>query len=159
MATTLRLIFVCSGNICRSPMAEGLARHSLQEASIPAQVISMGTLGIFGRPASAHAVRVCQTAGLDLSKHSSQGISLGLLDQANLVLVMEQAHIDTLRGMNAGLHNVALFSRFDPEGPTDVADPIGQTLEVYEACFARLERGMKRLVSRAQTGLLQAGLI
>jgi len=140
-----RLIFVCSGNICRSPMAEGIAKKQLSEASVSAQVISMGTLGLFGRSASENAVLVCAEHGIDIARHRSQGVSLGILGHADLVVVMEAAHRDFILQRRGELTNVSLFSSFDG-GPTDVVDPVGQSRERYEACFARLDSGIAKLV-------------
>ena len=154
MTQVRRIIMICSGNICRSPMAEALARRAFTEAQIPAQVISMGTLGIFGRPASEHAVAVCTDAGLDLSKHSSQGVSFGILDHADAIVVMEEGHRAFLLHNRPGLKNVWLFSSFDKSDETDVSDPMGQDRDAYQACFDRLEDGVDGLVRAVQNGLV-----
>jgi protein-tyrosine-phosphatase len=153
--TPKRFIFVCSGNICRSPMAEGIARKRLAEAGIAAQAISMGTLGIFGQPASGHAVDVCADHGIDISDHRSQGVSYGLLDRADAVLVMERAHQEQLLQLRPDLTNVWLLSQFDGESDSpDVADPIGQDRAAYEACYERLERAVGGLVRAVQRGVV-----
>ncbi len=139
-----RFIFVCSGNICRSPMAEGIAKGLAAQTGRGAQVLSMGTLGIFGRPASEHAVTVCAAAGIDISGHRSQGVSLGILSHADAVVVMERAHRELLRKQRPDLRNVMLFSTLDG-GPEDVFDPVGMAIEQYQACFDRLRAGLPRL--------------
>ena len=154
MTKVRRIIMICSGNICRSPMAEALARRAFSEARIPAQVISMGTLGIFGRSASEHAVEVCSVAGLDLSGHSSQGVSFGILDHADAIVVMEEQHRAFLLQHRPQLKNIWLFSSFDSADETDVSDPMGQDRAAYQACFDRLEDGVEGLVRAVENGLV-----
>jgi protein-tyrosine-phosphatase len=149
MTSPLRIVFVCSGNICRSPMAEGLARRELERLGMSGQVISMGTLGIFGRPASEFALQVCSEVDIDLTRHSSQGLSLGLLALSDAVVVMETAHRSMILEQRPALTNLQLLSDYDDlDGPVDVADPIGSDLESYRACFQRLERCVRALVER-----------
>jgi len=147
MSRVFRLIFVCSGNICRSPMAEGLAKKKLADAGLQAQTLSMGTLGLFGRPASAHAIEVCGEIGVDLTGHVSQGLSYGLLSQADLVLVMERAHKEFILSRRPELRNLRLLSSYDREDDTqDIADPIGGTREDYESTCKRISRAVDGLI-------------
>jgi protein-tyrosine-phosphatase len=155
MGQTRRFVFVCSGNICRSPMAEAVARERFARAGLPARFLSMGTLGIYGRGASEYAVTVCEAHGVDLSQHTSQGLSLGILHQADAILVMEEAHREYLRARLPVGTPVRLLSDFDPEpGPRDVADPIGGTRSEYEACFERIARAVEGMLRQVQLGLL-----
>lgn len=135
-------------------MAEALARRAFSEAQISAQVISMGTLGIFGRPASEHAAEVCAAAGLDLSRHSSQGVSFGILDRADAIVVMEAQHRAFLLQHRPELKNIWLFSTFDDFDEVDVSDPMGQDRAAYQACFDRLEGGVEGLVRAVEKGLV-----
>lgn len=137
-----RAVFVCSGNICRSPMAEGIFRAELARRGESGVAISMGTLGIQGRPASAHAVQVMEEIGIDVSPHRSQGVSLGLLRHATEIFAMERAHRDVLHQMDPALGaRVVQLGAMDPEGGAeDIADPIGGSLDAYRACRDRLAR-------------------
>ena len=151
MSRVHRLIFVCSGNICRSPMAEGLAKKKLADQGVAVQTLSMGTLGIFGRPASSHAIDVCADIDVDLSQHVSQGLSYGILAQADLVLVMEQAHRDFILSRRPELMNVRLLSSYDREAVgVDIEDPIGGTREEYEKARDLIARAVERLVRQIQ---------
>lgn len=97
MTAPLRLLFVCSGNITRSPMAERLARQLADELGVRVETRSAGTLGISGRPADSKATDVCREVGIDLADHISQGVSEPLLRWADHVLVMELEHAAHLR--------------------------------------------------------------
>jgi protein-tyrosine-phosphatase len=155
MVQPRRFVFVCSGNICRSPMAEAIARQRFAQAGLPASFLSMGTLGIYGHPASEFAIAACGERGLDLSEHASQGLSLGLLHQADAVLVMERKHRTLLRERAPELKRVRLLSELDPQGgPPDIDDPIGGTRSDYEVCLARLGRAIDGLIEQVKRGLL-----
>ncbi|MGH9226639.1 MAG: hypothetical protein ACRD2W_23275 [Acidimicrobiales bacterium] len=93
--TTLDLIevlFLCTGNICRSPVAEALLRHSLAAAGVEATVRSAGLLDL-GQRASVHSVDVLAGRGIDLSAHRSQTMTRDLLVRADLVIAMAREHV------------------------------------------------------------------
>ena len=145
----LRLGFACTGNTCRSPMAEGLARHMLAErlgvrgAARPAdatagaiedfgfEVQSMGVFAGPGSPASRHAVEVLAEWDIDLSRHASRPALLEELKELDLVYCMTSSHVEALRGMlpPSRARHVELL---DPTGG-DVPDPIGGSLAAYRA--------------------------
>lgn len=141
-----RAIFVCSGNICRSPMAEHLFARALRSRGLKGAVISMGTLGLQGRGAAAEAVEAMAELGVDISGHGSQGVSLGLLHHATEIFVMERAHRDyVLRADPALSARVVMLGAHDPEGgPEEIADPVGGPIEAFRACRDRLERCIDR---------------
>lgn len=119
------LLFVCSGNICRSPMAEVLAQHYAAQRGRPIEARSAGTLGIEGRAAAPNAIAVCREIGLDLSDHRSQGVRPSLLDQADYVLVMEHHHARFLRERwpEKVADNLLMLGNFG--GMLEIPDPIG----------------------------------
>lgn len=134
----MRVIFVCSGNICRSPMAEGLFRDQLTKRGIRGAAISMGTLDLVGRAAAENAIIAMEKRGVDINHHRSQGISAGILRAADRVFVMERAHIAALEKRSPGLGAKAeLLGRLDG-GPDEIDDPVGQDLATFEACADRL---------------------
>ena len=126
------VLFVCTGNTCRSPLAAALARAPGVDAQ------SAGLAAYPGDPATPQAVRTAQRHGADLSVHRAQNVTEPLLRQADQVFVMTPAHRD------------ALCARFpwaadrvrvlEPAIP----DPYGGNDAVYEACAARLMEAMKR---------------
>lgn len=120
----MNLLFVCSGNICRSPMAERIAVQVGDELGLPIHARSASTLGLDGRPAHRHAVAVLREVGLDLRDHRSQPVSAELVDWADHVLVMEFTHAAHLREFfpSAG-EKLLLLGTFG--GMPEVSDPIG----------------------------------
>lgn len=137
--TMIKPVFICSGNICRSPMAERLLMARARERGMRAMAISMGTLNLQGRSAARGAVEALQEIGIDLSGHMSQGLSPGLLRMATHILVMEQAHADAIHRLDPGLsERVALLGRYDG-GNDEIDDPVGQPVEAFRICRDRLD--------------------
>ena len=118
------MLFVCSGNICRSPMAEGLLRTYAAARERPVEVKSAGTLNIIDVPADAYAVGVCAELGVDLGSHRSQGVTRELLAWADYILVMEYAHAAAVRALLPEVgEKVLLLGGFGRS--MEIADPIG----------------------------------
>ena len=92
----LNLLMICTGNICRSPIAEGLAPIIGNELGLTVHTKSVGTLGLRERPADPKSVKVCSEVNVDISSHRSQGITQELVDWATYILVMERRHASHL---------------------------------------------------------------
>jgi protein-tyrosine-phosphatase len=91
-----RLLFVCSGNICRSPLAQVMAHAALREAELDAVVESCGTAAIDGLSAEAGARRQAESLGLSLEAHRAQPVSRDLIENASLVVCVTDRHRDYL---------------------------------------------------------------
>jgi len=149
------VLLVCSGNICRSPYAEGYLRHHLAARSIGAGrvgVRSAGTLGIVGSPPSPETQALARETGFDLSAHRSRALQFDLVDEADEILVMEYAHREEIEARypeDSG--KVHLLSEFHPEAvgfahPPDIFDPIGLPLAEYRRCFRLVRESLERFV-------------
>lgn len=130
------LLFVCTGNVCRSPMAEYLARHRLDGDS-GWEVASAGTSAVSGMPASRSAMSVLadddEALHVDMTLHRSQLLNRELVDAASLIVVMTGGHRDTLRALfPEAQEKVYLLRSFDPKADgEDLADPIGLSENEY----------------------------
>jgi tRNA threonylcarbamoyl adenosine modification protein (Sua5/YciO/YrdC/YwlC family) len=142
------LLMICSGNLCRSPMAEILARRMLAQRlecepeeleARGVEVSSAGTGALAGYPASPHAVTAMNERGLDLTGHRSRPITVDALLASDYIWVMAQHHRDAvLRLAPEVAERVALL---DPHGE-DVDDPVGGNLDIYRTCAHHIEKAL-----------------
>lgn len=149
----MNVLFVCSGNICRSPMVEALFRDRIERSELSGiQASSAGTLGIEAAPASPEAVAALGEIGLDLSGHRSRGLREEDLGAADLVLVMEQTHLDLLaRRFPDRVASCYLLRAFEHEphpeqAVPDLPDPIGRAIGVYRDVLRVVEPCVEHLV-------------
>src|SRR5690554_5439383 len=106
--TMKKILFVCTGNTCRSSMAEGIFKNLLKEAKNPMkgiEVVSAGTAVFTQEPANQKAIKVMEERGIDISSHRSQPIGKELLESADLILTMTQSHREQILRMDPQLKN------------------------------------------------------
>lgn len=145
------LLFVCTGNTCRSPMAEVLARAAVRERLPGVSVGSAGTFATPGVPAAAEAREVVARHGLDLDGHRSRPLTSELAAGEGLVLCMSESHRRSAADLGAGPRAV-LLSAFlpedDPLRDRSIMDPIGGGPRAYRDAYEVLERAIAGLVER-----------
>jgi protein-tyrosine-phosphatase len=146
----MRLLFVCTGNTCRSAIAEALARRLIIERGLSdVELRSAGTSAWDGAPASDGALLVGMERNLDLSQHRAQTLTRELVRDADLVLAMGPHHLERIEALGGGGKSY-LLTDFASHGLSarPVNDPIGGELEVYRATADELEHEVRRVFDR-----------
>jgi protein-tyrosine-phosphatase len=147
---TTRILLVCTGNICRSPLAAALLERALAERGTTGlDVSSAGTGAWDGAPVSEGAYLVGLERGLDLSGHRARLLTRELVEQADLVLTMARHHRARVDELGGEGHVFVLGEYAGRDGDeAEVSDPFGGDLEVYRDTCAELEALLQAAVDR-----------
>lgn len=141
----MKIIFVCTGNTCRSPMAEYLMREYCKKYNLEIEVESRGLACSNGRPISDNSLAALKEIGIDAREHKSKSFIIRDLFDADLIITMTQRHKNALiEYFNAG-ENVKTFE--EATGVGDINDPYGCDLNCYRNCRDMIEKGIKILVN------------
>ncbi len=138
-----RILMVCVGNICRSPMAEGELRHRLSSRGIAAVVESAGLHALVGRPADEIAQALMGERGIDIAQHRARQLTPELIRSFELILVMEaeqQREVESIMpGARGRVHRLGRWGGFD------VPDPYRRDRAAFEGALALILRGLDDL--------------
>lgn len=144
-----RVLFVCTGNSCRSVMAKALFEKKLKEKGRDdIEVFSAGISVPMGRGASLEVIELLKSEGIDVSNHCAQRITEEMLKRSDLILVMERFQEESILGRNALLKNrVYLFKEFSQfsQGGLEIEDPIGKGMDVYKRVFSDIKGVVEKL--------------
>lgn len=146
----MQLLFVCTGNTCRSPMADVIARAAIRARGLAdIKVGSAGTSAWEGSPASDGALLVALEHGLALETHRARTLSRELIEGADLVLTMGPHHAERANALG-GTEKTHLLMQYASKGneATAVGDPFGGDLDAYRATFAELEGAIEKVLDR-----------
>jgi protein-tyrosine-phosphatase len=155
-----RILFVCTGNTCRSPLAVLALRSELGEDAHLVELESAGTAASAGQPASEGTQRVAAREGFDLSGHRSRPLTPALARSADLVFVMSAAHRAAVESMGVPRGQVHLMSEWPEPGEPElpVFDPFGASFEAYEECWRRLRRHARRIATPVRQAIRERRL-
>jgi len=144
-----KILFVCTGNICRSPMAEGFFRELTKERE-GYESLSAGLAAVDGQPPSPHSVTAMKEIGLDISAQRSALITQETMEGVHYIFGLASSHVDNLiRLFPQAREKVFLLREFVeklPTGGKDIADPIGGDLEIYKACRNQIKQGVESII-------------
>ena len=144
------VLFVCTGNICRSPMALGLFRRLLGNRK-DIEADAAGVHAVRGQPPSVHAIDVCRKRGVDISSFRSQPLTVTLVDRATHIFGMTGSHLETIHLLfPQSADKTFLLREFEEPGATlwrDLPDPIGMGREVYDECADSIEKALPSVLA------------
>lgn len=153
----VNVVFVCTGNTCRSPLAEAIARRSAQQRGINATFASAGTGAALGSPANDAAILVGLERDVDLSRHRSRPLLPAAVTRDTVVLAMASGHVPGIRALVPDAR-VYLLDEYGSHGASmrSIADPYGGDLADYriaaDTIETMLDAAFARLVSEQTTG-------
>lgn len=143
------ILFVCTGNTCRSSIAEGLGKKLAQEKGIEVEIISAGVAAWPGAPATWEAIQAAAELGVDLKEHRARSLETELIEKADLILTMEERHKSIILARFPKAEGKTFTLREYVTGsPGDISDPIGEPLETYRTCALELRDLIEQALDR-----------
>jgi RpiB/LacA/LacB family sugar-phosphate isomerase len=143
------ILFLCTGNVCRSPMAEGLFRHAVKGRG-EFRIVSAGIGAIDGDLPTHHSVQAMREIGIDISGQRSHALTSELIRSADLILGMTHSHTDTVALLYPkAAEKTFLLREFDETlepYEKDISDPIGSPYHIYVECRDQIEQGIVTLL-------------
>ena len=149
-----KILFVCTANICRSPMACAVFNALAHDNGLPYVASSAGVAALKGRPMPDNAVEVLEEAGIQSETHRARQVSSEMLSGADLVLAMNSAHVAELQQLSENrltrqIHTLPDYASGTVNG--EISDPYGYPVTAYRACLRQLYEHVGRVVLRLQS--------
>jgi protein-tyrosine-phosphatase len=143
-----RVLFVCTGNTCRSPMAEAILTHMSKHRQFPLEVRSAGIYATPGNAISPQAKEVLSSEGIQ-TEHCAQRLDHGLLEWADVVLTMTRSHKNAILLESPRLDKkVYTLTEYITDDSFDIMDPYGSSVEVYQRCAEEMYQHLENMMEK-----------
>lgn len=143
-----KIAFICTGNTCRSPMAEVIAKDIFNKRKMNIEIISRGIAVYFPSEANENSLKAMEVYGLDLSKHIAKQITQEDINSCNLIYTMTKQHKNFIERFseNNVSNKVFTLKEYVKANGVDISDPYGGDIDVYKSCAEELYLYIDRLV-------------
>ena len=147
----IKIMFVCTGNICRSAMADKMLAKRVEEENLNIEVYSSGTFAEIGDYPTVEAIEVMEEYGIDLRPHRATNIRRSNIEEMDLILCATTTHKNMVLQLYPNLAGqVYTMKEYvgDTQNGIDISDPWGYDLAVYRKCAAEIEKLIKKIVDK-----------
>jgi protein-tyrosine-phosphatase len=148
-----RVLFLCKGNICRSPFAAEYFRLQAEKSSVSVEVRSAGLETTPGKPAHQYARLVAKQQGVPLEAHITSVLEARRIEEADIIIVMELIQKDRVASLYPKVRGkVVLLGAVSPDCPLEIEDPYSGTIEDFQVCFGQIRKGCDALMALVEQG-------